>query len=577
VRTVRVAWITAVVLVAAALAVPQGPPTFGVSADLVMIDMIATDSDGRSVADLRADEIEVFEDGKAQRVEFARYVTAGGRAPETSPVSPATPAPSRPAEAAEAEPLRPEPLSLVAMVDVATMPHDALTRTRQAIIQMVRGELEEGTRLMLVSVNRGVEVRQTFTDDVERFVAAVENLPSPAIEAEAALSTLIDDVVEGCEALQGTPAANTPAGVQNAITAARGWVENAKLGMTASLEGMGALARYLSSLPGRKHVVFYSGGYAMDPSAIALRVMEDVCVTTPAGSGFNPIRAELQTAVRTTQNVDSSGMLHVLLDEANRAQVSVYTVDARGLVGDVAPARARATVRLTARGTLQEVLQRHIREPQDILYSIANGTGGTTSINTNELARGMRAAARDARGYYLVAYAPAGARKEGRFYPLNLKVKRPGLHLRYRRGYEWLSEAKRSERAVTAALRFPGLYAENGLALDVWMEGGRLHVAAIIPTRSLTFRAEAGEHRNEITLLGLLRDEQGRPVGERYLFSKTVNMKLPQARYEDLLTRDNVEIANEADPPKPGRYQVAVVARHSGGRLASSTIDLTVP
>ena len=89
-RTVRVAWITAVVLVAAALAVPQGPPTFGVSADLVMIDMIATDSDGRSVADLRADEIEVFEDGKAQRVEFARYVTAGGRAPETSPVSPAT-------------------------------------------------------------------------------------------------------------------------------------------------------------------------------------------------------------------------------------------------------------------------------------------------------------------------------------------------------------------------------------------------------------------------------------------------------------------------------------------------------
>jgi VWFA-related protein len=577
VRPVRVASIAVLVLVAAALAVPQGPPSFGVSADLVMIDMIATDSDGRSVADLRADEIEVYEDGKPQRVEFARYVTAGGRAAETASGPAGAPVPARPGDAAAVEAIPPEPLSLAVVVDVATMPHDALTRTRQAIVQMVRGELEPGTRLMLVSVNRGVEVRQTFTDDVERFVAAVEALPSPAIEAEAALSTLLEDVVEGCEALQGTAAASTPAGVQNAITAARGWVENAKLGMTASLEGMGALARHLSSLPGRKHVVFYSGGYAMDPSAIAMRVMEDVCVATPAGSGLNPIRSEIQTAVRTTMQVDASGMLQALLDEANRAQVSVYTVDARGLVGDVAPARARATVRLTARGTLQEVLQRHIREPQDILYSIANGTGATTSVNTNELARGMRAAARDARGYYLVAYEPAGARKEGRFYPLELKVTRPGLHLRYRRGYEWLSEAKRSERAVTAALRFPGLYADNGLALDAWLEGGRLHVAVIIPTRSLTFHAEAGEQRNEITLLGLLRDGQGRPVGERYLFSKTVNMKLARARYEDLLTRDNVEIANEADPPKPGRYQIAVVARHSGGRLASASIDLNVP
>jgi len=568
------------VAVAAALASSQEPPSFRVSADLVMIDLIATDSDGRHVTDLRPDEIEVLEDGKPQRIEFARYVTSGGRAFSTAPPAGQAPAPgaaTAPAGAAPLEPGASEPLSLVVVVDVATMPHEALTRTRQAIVEMVRGELEPGTRLMLVSVNRGVEVRQTFTDDVPRFVAAVEALPSPAIEAEAALSTLIDDVVEACGAMEGTTAANTPAGVQSAITVSRAWVENARLGMTASLEGMGSIARYLASLPGRKHVVFYSGGYAMDPSATAARVMEDVCVSTPAGSGFSPIRAEIQTAVRSSMQVDSSGMLHALLDEANRAQMSVYTVDARGLVGDVVPARARAVTRLSARGTLQEILQRNVRAPQEILYSIAEGTGGVSSINTNELARGMRAAARDARGYYLVAYAPPGGRKEGRFYSVELKVKRPGLRLRYRRGYEWLSEAKRGERAITAALRFPGLYAQDGLALDAWLEAGRLHVAVILPTRSLSFRAEGGEQRNEITLLGLLRDGQGRTVGNRYLFSKTVNLRLPPARYAELLTRDNVEIANEADPPKPGRYQIAVVARHSGGRLASATVELTVP
>ena len=58
-------------------ATPQKPPVFGASADLVVIDLIATDGDGRAVTDLRAEEIEVLDGGKRQRVELARFVTAG--------------------------------------------------------------------------------------------------------------------------------------------------------------------------------------------------------------------------------------------------------------------------------------------------------------------------------------------------------------------------------------------------------------------------------------------------------------------------------------------------------------------
>ena len=99
----------------------------------------------------------------------------------------------------------------------------------------------------------------------------------------------------------------------------------------------------------------------------------------------------------------------------------------------------------------------------------------------------------------------------------------------------------------------------------------------ILPTRTLSFRSEGGVHRNEIAVQGLLRDEQGRPVGERFLFTKTIDMKLPEDRLADLLSRDNVEIANEAPAPKKGRYQVAVAVRHSGGRLASATAEVVVP
>ncbi len=556
---------------AAPQAAPEPPPlVFGASADLVVIDLIATNESGRLVKDLRPEEVQVYEEGKRQRLEFVRLVQAGPGGPDEPDVEgPASEATEHTNVAAT--------VNLVVVVDVASMTSDVLARTREAILAMARVELQLGSRLMLVSLDRGMHVRQSLTDEIERFSAAVRSLPAPAVEAEASLWTLIDEVEEACAALRGPPAGNTPGGIQNAITVARSWVENSRVGMSTAYGGIGALARYLGSLPGRKHVVFYSGGYPMDPSAIAESVVVELCGPSSVGARGQPVMAEIQSSMRTTLRVDSAGMLHELLDDANRAQVSVYTVDARGLTGDAIPAQSRMPMRIARGGAAQQISQRVVRSPQDMLYSIAEGTGGTASLNTNELERGMRAAARDARGYYLLAYAPSGTRKQGLYYSIEVKLTRPGVRARYRRGYEWLSEAKRQERALASALRFPGLFAEDGLALDPWLEAGKLNVAVILPTRSLVFRSEGGLHKNELVVQGLLRDDKGRMVGNRYLFTKTVDMRLPDARYTDLRSRDNVEIPADAPAPAPGRYQLAVVLRHSGGRLASATTDVVVP
>jgi VWFA-related protein len=575
---VKVCWPSPFVLVLAFLvspsATPQDPPVFGARADLVVIDLIATDGDGRLVTDLRAEEIEVQEEGKRQRVEFARFVAAGDHEATATGALPSPPtetgAPAPPAVRQAPG----SPLSLVVVVDLATMPFDLLAHTREAVVRMARERLEPGTRLMLVTLDRGLQVRQPFTDEVPAFVAAVEKIRPSAGDGDSSLADLVDRVEDTCD--------GTPGAVANAVALGRAYVENARLGLTAAADGLGALARYLAPLPGRKHVVFYSTGYPMQPASIAATVVESICEGQPqaSGSGRSGMQAgpsEAHTALRVGAQIDSAGLLRALVDEANRAQVSVYTVDARGLVSDAVPARSRVPTRLARGGAAQRVTQQSVRAPQEILYSIADGTGATASVNTNELARGMEAAAKDARGYYLLAYAPPGGRKEGRFYPIEVKVARPGLHVRYRRGYEWLSEMKRNERALTAVLRFPGLFAEDGLALDPWLEAGRLHVAVILPTRLLTFRAEGSLHRNEIAVQGLLRDEQGRPVGDRFLFTKTVDMKLPDDRYAELRSRDNVEIANEAPAPKKGRYQLAVAVRHSGGHLASATAEVVVP
>ena len=72
----------------ASRATPQKPLQFGTSADLVLIDLIATDGDGRRVTDLRAEEIEIYEDGKRQPIEMLRFIGDG-----TLDATPASPPP----------------------------------------------------------------------------------------------------------------------------------------------------------------------------------------------------------------------------------------------------------------------------------------------------------------------------------------------------------------------------------------------------------------------------------------------------------------------------------------------------
>lgn len=561
---------------AASRATSQQTPVFGSSAELVVIDLIASDRDGHPVTDLRAEEIQVLEEGKPQRLEFVRFVVAragapGAPAPSPGVTSPAPLAPSILGPSLEGSgSAGGVPPTLVVVVDLYTTPVDALVLARQAIVSMAREQLEPGTRLMLVALDRGLQVRQPFTDDVGVFVAAVEALrPSPG-NAEATLASLVEEVNRSCD--------GTPGGSGNALSQAKVYLENAKQGTTIAMEGLAALARYLAALPGRKHVVFYSAGYSMQPAATVAEIVDGAC----AGGGVGGLAGSSTYTSLSGVQVDSTRLLRAVLDEANRAQVSVYTVDARGLGGTgteaVPSATSAVTTRMVSQGVLQSVQGRALREPQQVLRSIADDTGALASVNSNDLSRGMRAAAADARGYYLLAYAPPPDRKQGRFYKIELKVARPGLSLRYRKGYEWLSDEQRAERSIDQAALFPGLFAEDGLAVEARIVAGELKVVALLPTKALAFREVDGQRLARIELQALLRDGSGRPVGKRYYFARSVDLKLSPERHAELLARDDLEIAASVlAPRRQGGYHLTVVARHSGGRLAAATTTFDVP
>lgn len=544
----------------------QKPLQFGASAELVLIDLIATDAEGGLVTDLRADEIQVFEQGKPQRLEFLRLVETREPIPrpainlESAPTSaPRALGDPQTADAPKAPP------ALIVVVDVYTTPADALALTRKAIVSMAREEVEPGTRLMLVALDRGLQIRQPFTNDMEAFKAAVEALRPAAGNAEATLAGLIEEVGRSCDGV-------TPGGKENALTQARVYLQNSKHGTAIALEGLAAVNRYLAAVPGRKHVVFYSAGYAMQPAAVVSEIVDAAC----GGGGSSSAYTSLGGA-----QVDTTQKMRAVLDEANRAQVSLYTVDARGLGGpgaEAIPSAASAvTTRMVSQGFLRRVQGRAQSAPQEILRTLASDTGGVASLNSNDLGRGMKSAAADTRGYYLMAYAPPDNRKRGRFYGIKVTTTRSGVSLRYRKGYEWLSDEDRAVRALTQAVLFPDLYSADGLTVEARVERGLLKILTVLPTRSLLFDEQGGRFSNDIELQGLLRDAKGRAVGKRYFFARDVTMRLQPPRYEEMRQRENVEIVSDAAPPKKGRYQLTVVARHSGGRLAAATTAFEVP
>ena len=147
-RTLTAVAATALLIsLTASRATPQRPLQFGTSADLVLIDLIATDGDGRRVTDLRADEMEVYEDGKRRPVEVLRFV--GAAAFDAAPASPAIPmAKGEPAPASPGASTSPTSSSrLVIAIDQGAMPSELFVPVRAAILKMVRENLDPEKRL----------------------------------------------------------------------------------------------------------------------------------------------------------------------------------------------------------------------------------------------------------------------------------------------------------------------------------------------------------------------------------------------------------------------------------------------
>lgn len=537
---------------------PPSPPTFRVDTGVVMLDVVVRDKKGRLVRDLRTEEIQVFEDGARQEITSVRFVETGREPIAATPGARTAPAPPEPKQ-----------INLVTLL-FDQLGTEARIIARKAALDFLDADHRSDLWISVFAIDRRMRLLQQFTTDRHQVRAAVEVATVAAharrsdLTAEAsrvgreAETAAAQGVLGAAGIATGGEGANTagPATGAAARDAAFAQIEQNTLDMTDRLErqlqgessifGLLALANQQQRLAGRKTILYFSEG--------------------------------VQVTSRLEQVFRSA------VSEANRANVSIYSVDARGLntanqlIGQqqkVERAQRAVQKQQMSRGGVPvtpdevmagETVEESLRvNTQGTLADLAESTGGFLIANSNDMKAGMDRVAGDIVGYYEVTYAPAKVEADGKFRALSVKVARGGTTVQARKGYFAVPAGEGTvtfpyELSLLSALRadpVPHDFDFRSSAFRFERVGDRQKYTVVmeVPLRSFSFKKDGGSYKAHFSFMAVLRHPTQGVVQK---FSQDSPVDVPSEKKE-ALTRGDAIFTRSFDLA-PGRYTLETVA-----------------
>lgn len=523
-----------------------------ITTNLVQVDAIVTDDKGKPVTDLRADEIEISEDGKARTISNFSYVDLGSKAvesrqdsrPVTNTNIPIPPVPLRPGQTRRA---------MALVVDDLGLSFDSAYYVRQGLKKFVDEQMGPDDLVAIIRTGSGIGALQQFTTDKRMLYAAIERVKwNPRSRASNTALSLIpgEGRVEG-------PASEMQDAARVSLQEFREEVYT-----TGTLGALSYVIRGMKTLPGRKSVVLFSDGFGINDSD-------------------------------SSRRAHLLAMLRRLSDLANRSSVVFYTVHAIGL----------PTLNVNAADAVEgmgaqdvEVMLREKRKAffasQDGLDYLSSRTGGLSFKNSNNLNESVRKVMLDQGGYYLIGYRPEDSTFQqvngvAKYHEVSLKVKRPGKYVvRMRNGFYGVSDeqikslAQTSNQQIVSALLSPFTTSEiqvrlTSLFVNDAKVGSAMRSFLHVNAKDLDFVEEAdGMHKAELEIMALAFGDNGQLVDQ---FSYVQTIRIKKENFERGMK--NGLTYNALIPIKSsGAYQFRIALRdRSSGRIGSASQLIEVP
>ncbi|NWG12478.1 MAG: VWA domain-containing protein [Acidobacteria bacterium] len=508
-------------------------PIFRVDSNMVVVDVTVRDRKGNLVGDVRKEEFLVFEDNIRQEVvTFAREEIPAGPVDEGADKAEGQPAVVNLGAVAPAlrrqEDLQDKRL-VILFFDLSSLSTEDLIRSVSTATEFVANKSTRHDLVAIATYDSTVEMIQDLTNDRDLLLKTLRQL-NPAETGDTSAEEESEE--EGSEDLF------VPDVVQFNI-----------FNTDRRLSAIESLAKVYREFPERKSLIYFSGGLA-------------------------------------TTGVENQAQVRSTVDGANRSNMSIYTVDSRGLLAEPAGGDARrggAAGRAMFSGTAVTGRRDALADSQETLFTLAHDTGGTALQDTNDLSPVFDKVVNDTRSYYVLGYYPTNRSEDGRFRKIRVEVARADLRIQHRPGYfaakafSRMTEAER-DRQLEEAFNVDRPFSEVPFILeaDYFKDEGQttlLPVSLQLAGDAIQFEVRGDRRLAAFEFLGRITDPRGRVAG---LVRDIVQVRLPAEKAERI--RGGQILYTTGFQMRPGQYGLKFLIRDNRtGKLGSFEQPLAVP
>jgi VWFA-related protein len=535
---------TLLAMLAAATFAQQPPdtvPKFQATTQLVVETVTVKDKSGKPIDGLTAKDFVITENGQPQTISFCEFQQL-----DNTPAPPAPPTlspliESKAAPAVTSTPIAPEAPGdiryrdrrlLALYFDMTAMPVPDQLRALQAAQKFLRSQITAAD-LVAVMVYQGgaVKVLQDFTADRDLLQQTIQKL----IIGEGEGFQESDDDSTSSDTFSAFGQDDSEFNVFNT---------------DRQLSAIQTAAKMLGNLNEKKALIYFASGMRLN-------------------------------------GVDNQAQLRATTNAAIRANVALFTIDARGLValppmGDATSGSSGGMGMYSGAAAMAHA--QSLQSSQDTMYTLASDTGGKALLDVNDLGRGIVEAQEALSSYYIIGYYTTNSALDGKFRRVNISLKEFAFaKLDYRRGYFGGKEftkftAADKERQLEEALMLGDPITDLTIAMEVnyfQLNHAEYYVPVVmkIPGSELALARRGGAERTVIDFIGEIKDEYGTTIQN---IRDKVDIKLSGATAAELVKRP-IEY-DTGYTLLPGTYTIKVLARDDEtGRIGTYMSKFVIP
>jgi VWFA-related protein len=541
-------------------------PVVRVTTRLVVVDVVATTKDGQPVRDLSRDDFTVLERGKPQRLQIfsQEQMASQVRARETAapPPLPLHVYTNRP------EYNRPAGTPTIILLDGLNTAVRDQSYVKQQLLRYLDTQLQSHPQVTIMALSNDLILLQDFSSDPEVLRAALVKFSAQKSvklsQGEPRTVTPIEaQAMAGTGMLQAIERFNKEVALETADERVR-----------MTMRALRAIARQMAGYHGRKNLLWISASFpfALLPVAVS--------------------------SVRLPSNYsdDLRRTAAMLAD----AQISVYPVDAHGLVGvpdprggtteDMAETFSKPVAADGGEIGPRDIEQHMVADSsQQTMEQLASETGGLAFFNRNDISQAVSRAIEDGSSYYTLGYYPDDPNLDGKYRKIEVRVARKGVRIRYRRGYFALDSAQ-GNTAATNNDKDTAWYKEVVSVLGDPMPDTAVTFRAYIPPPApanpakveITFLVDAaaiafqdtedGQHECSLNFAVFVLTANDKMVTS---LGKTTEARLPKDAFARV-EKDGFPFRMQVEL-EPGNYQVRLAVRDNRtGAIGTLSVPLVV-